>query len=296
ELRIQNWQASKTNTIYVSYETHPPPSTAGTYIRARRKSPAALLAEIEQAVKQSPAQRALLIFDTLYPLCTLPSPFNLSTYLSTLISLAANLSLVAVYHLDIPIPRLPHYEAPHTDADVYAPLPLTVLRYLATTILTTHSVSHLLAKKRARERSLPEPVFGMEEELEGVIVGLPVVDAGAPGMVVEMEHRRKSGRSMGDHAKIFVPTAPEFAPEKAVMLEDHALFRKPDQKEDDRVEDEGQMPPTFDLGLTERQRRARDGVVLPYFDAQKAEGGGGGGRILYEMGAEDDFDEEEDEI
>jgi len=35
-------------------------------------------------------------------------------------------------------------------------------------------------------------------------------------------------------------------------------------------------------------------VVLPYFDAQK--GGGEGGRILYDMGEEDDFDEDEDEI
>jgi len=36
--------------------------------------------------------------------------------------------------------------------------------------------------------------------------------------------------------------------------------------------------------------------VLPYFDAQKGEGAGEGGRILYDMGSEDDFDEEEDEI
>ena len=35
--------------------------------------------------------------------------------------------------------------------------------------------------------------------------------------------------------------------------------------------------------------------MLPYLDAQKGEGGEGG-RILYDMGAEDDFDEEEDEI
>jgi elongator complex protein 5 len=49
--------------------------------------------------------------------------------------------------------------------------------------------------------------------------------------------------------------------------------------------------------LTEKQRKDRDGVVLPYFDAQKGEGGEGG-RILYEMGAEDreDFDDEENEI
>lgn len=58
---------------------------------------------------------------------------------------------------------------------------------------------------------------------------------------------------------------------------------------------------TFNLGLTEKQKRDREGVVLPYFDAQKeggALGAGEGGRILYEMGAEDreDFDDEEDEI
>jgi elongator complex protein 5 len=51
--------------------------------------------------------------------------------------------------------------------------------------------------------------------------------------------------------------------------------------------------------LTEKQRRDREGVVLPYFDAQKDGGGPGeGGRILYDMGEEDreDFDDEEDEI
>lgn len=54
---------------------------------------------------------------------------------------------------------------------------------------------------------------------------------------------------------------------------------------------------TFSLGLTEKQRAAREGVVLPYFDAQKSMGDAGeGGRILYDMGSEDDFDEEEDEI
>jgi elongator complex protein 5 len=56
------------------------------------------------------------------------------------------------------------------------------------------------------------------------------------------------------------------------------------------------MEATFNLGLTEKQRRDREGVVLPYFDAQVEVGGGEGGRILYEMGREDDFDEEEDEI
>lgn len=50
---------------------------------------------------------------------------------------------------------------------------------------------------------------------------------------------------------------------------------------------------TFELGLTPDQKSARDGVILPYFDAQA--GSGAGGRILYELDREDDFDEEEDE-
>jgi elongator complex protein 5 len=52
---------------------------------------------------------------------------------------------------------------------------------------------------------------------------------------------------------------------------------------------------TFALGLTAKQRADREGVVLPYVDAQKGHGGEGG-RIFYDMGPEDDFDEEEDEI
>lgn len=52
---------------------------------------------------------------------------------------------------------------------------------------------------------------------------------------------------------------------------------------------------TFSLSLTDKQKIDREGIVLPYFDAQK-EGGGMGGRILYVPGREDDWDEEEDEI
>ncbi len=57
------------------------------------------------------------------------------------------------------------------------------------------------------------------------------------------------------------------------------------------------METTFSLALSQKQRQDREGVVLPYFDAQRWEGGvGEGGRILYQMGAEDDFDDEDDEI
>jgi len=118
------------------------------------------------------------------------------------------------------------------------------------------------------------------------------------GVVLEVEHRRKSGRGVLEW--YFLPTTErqqQFTPqtfrETVALLDDHPRFQK--QKDDD-VADPELSGMTFELGLTDRQRQERQGVVLPYLDAQKAGGGGEGGRILYDMGVEDDFDEEEDEI
>ncbi len=158
----------------------------------------------------------------------------------------------------------------------------------------------MLARKAAADKSLAEPVFGLAEEVEGVVKGLGGNDR--KGVVVEMEYRRKSGRAIGEW--FFLPTlgftsldggAAKMVKERVVLLEDHPLYRRLPAEYDAAGEDEGGVDTTFNLGLTEKQRRDREGVVLPYLDAQKEEGGVGG-RILYDMGEEDDFDEEEDEI
>jgi elongator complex protein 5 len=85
-----------------------------------------------------------------------------------------------------------------------------------------------------------------------------------------------------------------------MLLDEHPLYAPPSLHQESD-ENEGEVETTFNLGLTEKQKRDREGVVLPYFDAQKdggAAGAGDGGRILYDMGVEDreDFDDEEDEI
>ncbi|EDN08644.1 predicted protein [Histoplasma mississippiense (nom. inval.)] len=117
------------------------------------------------------------------------------------------------------------------------------------------------------------------------------------GVVIEMEHRRKSGRGVVEW--YFLPPAVRIhrqqGKELVMLLDDHPLYH---QGEEQGGAERGGWEPesTFELGLTERQRLEREGVVLPYFDAQRGEGPGEGGRILYDMGEEDDFDEEEDEI
>jgi len=209
-----------------------------------------------------------------------------------------------------------------------------LLSYMATTIFTLHSLSHTIARKAAKDRSLPPPIFGLEEEVDGVIIGhnnihiltKTIPAAASPsyteGIVIEMEHRRKSGREVLEWYFLPTPDVTTVSPasargqkgieqrlalqqeqkpirEMVILLDDHPLYRRPEEEEGQDTDVLGDVHPdisTFELGLTERQRKERDAVVLPYFDAQRGDGPGEGGRILYNMGAVDDFDEEEDEI
>lgn len=173
-----------------------------------------------------------------------------------------------------------------------------MLTYLATTIIKLHSFSHILAQKAARDRSLVAPVFGLAEEQDGVLLGRldKIAGCGTTGIVLEMEHRRKSGRGVLEW--YLLPPASHYPPQQmkevVTLLDDNPLYRPPEELDTAAAGEEPES--TFDLRLTERQRREREGVVLPYFDAQHGDGPGEGGRILYDMGEEDDFDEEEDEI
>ena len=211
--------------------------------------------------------------------------FNLPAFLSSFVipdprHPKHQISLVAVYHMDVPC---------HAQSSKYAPSPLVYLSYLATSVIYVHSVAHLLAQKYARDRSIAAPVFGLTEELEGVVIGLSNKSQefrdGKDGLVIELEHRRKSGRSVVEW--LFLPSMREKSTqsnkwrEQLMLLDDHPLFRLQIDTPKGSVEELSTM--TFDLSLTERQKQDREGVVLPYFDAQQTGGLGEGGRIY--MGA-----------
>jgi elongator complex protein 5 len=258
----------------------------------------------------------LIIIDSLTTLASLSSNpasnLNLIAFLSSLLQPSSTqpkdpeqepspqISLVAVYHTDVPLPTN------LASSSTYSPSPVSLLSYFATTLITVHSLAILIAERAAQAKSLAAPAFGLTAEVEGEMVGLkpntlrqqnPVEG----GTVLELEHRRKSGRGIREwfYLPALVGSAKPSAGaqplrEPVILLDDHPLFRKPRDASVDAEQELSGM--TFELGLTERQRLEREGVVLPYFDAQKAGGGGEGGRILYDMGVEDDFDEEEDEI
>lgn len=183
--------------------------------------------------------------------------------------------------------------APSSQSE-YEPLPLTTLNHLATAVLRVASLHQAVERRRAQNRSLPEPEFGLLERREGVLVGVKALAHG--GLVVEMELRRRSGRAVVERFVLAGSSSQQAATGAVSLLSDHPLFKTPDDGEGGGGDDNELAETTFNLGLTDKQRKDRDGIVLPYFDAQEDIGGGEGGRILYEMGREDDFDDEEDEI
>ncbi|KAK4580184.1 hypothetical protein LTR86_000387 [Recurvomyces mirabilis] len=288
-------QAANVHVVFVAFETLRKPRDVDALIPAWSLDLKTWQKKVADVTKEQKGRRSLIIIDTIDPLSATEAS-NLPALLSSFIG--PNTSLLAVYHLDV-LHRPQGY-----DHNAYAPASLTLLKYLATTIFTVHALHHVLACKAARDRSHAEPSFGLEEGTEGVLQGLGA--NGKQEIVLEMEHRRKSGRGVRQWFCLPLHPAPKpgvssgtastthatkIVRSDILLLEDHPQYRTPEQAAEAQAGDEGG---TFELGLTAKQRRDREGVVLPYFDAQK--GGGEGGRILYDMGSEDDFDEDEDEI
>ncbi|KAI0540179.1 Elongator complex protein 5 [Xylaria digitata] len=301
-------QISKTKIIYVSFATLRRPAGIDAFIQARDKTAESLRAEIVSRYPTGHTHKTLLIIDELNPLSS-SIPSDLALFLSSLITSPA-LSLVGLYHTDVPL------SLPVSFSTSYTPHPLTVLSHLATGVLRASNLHHAIERQRALNRSQREPEFGLDEGKEGVFVGLGLRNGkvaaaqsggiSTRGLVLEIELRRRSGRAVAE-TFVLVPSPIPISkttdmerlgqtPSKLYLLSDHPALVDPEAASSPGQGGEDEPESTFNLGLTDKQRRDREGIVLPYFDAQIDIGAGEGGRILYEMGREDDFDEEEDEI
>ncbi|KAF5241582.1 hypothetical protein FAUST_3771 [Fusarium austroamericanum] len=295
---VSRAKIAKTQVIFLSMVTLKKPQDADVFIKAMGRDLQAVRKDLLNHYpafnplvdKGKPTQRAVVIIDSLNALAS-AAPQSLASFLSSIITPAV--SIVATYHDDVPV------VLPRSFSE-YEPHPLTVLCHLATAILRLSSLYQEIQRQKARNRSIQEPEWGLNEDREGLLVGLGEKgkdrNEDSTGVVIFMELRRRSGRTVSEKF-ILSPkgSAAAALPGKVCLLADHPMFTTPtDSGETGDGEEEPES--TFNLGLTEKQRKDREGIVLPYFDAQTDIGAGEGGRILYEMGREDDFDDEEDEI
>ncbi|PTB42245.1 hypothetical protein M441DRAFT_136558 [Trichoderma asperellum CBS 433.97] len=286
---------AKTKIIFLSFSTLRKPREADVFIKATGKDLNAVSRELlshypafqPAAIKDKTVQTVVFI-DSLNSLSSAATQ-SLAVFLSSIITPVV--SIVGVYHTDVPV-ILPK------SFNEYEPHPFALLNHLATAILTLSNLQQEIERQKARNRSVVEPEWGLKEDREGVLIGLTEKSKSEDqgGVVINMELRRRSGRAVDEKFILMPPSAAttKAGLGKLCLLTDHSMFKKP---EADQGEDGEEQPEsTFNLGLTEKQRKDREGIVLPYFDAQTDIGAGEGGRILYEMGREDDFDDEEDEI
>ncbi|KAH6987826.1 Elongator complex protein 5 [Ilyonectria sp. MPI-CAGE-AT-0026] len=297
---ISRAKIAKTSVTFLSFVTLKKPRDVDVFVKAagkdlnsvRRDLVAHYPAFKPLAAKEKPTQRAVVIIDSLNALAS-TAPESLASFLSSIITPAV--SIVGTYHDDVPI------VLPKSFSE-YEPHPFTILCHLATAILRLSSLYQEIERQKARNRSIQEPEWGLGEDREGVLVGLKgrgrdKSDA-SDGVVMHMELRRRSGRTVAEKfilsRKEASASPTSLTPGKVCLLADHPMLGAPADGETGEGEEEPES--TFNLGLTEKQRKDREGIVLPYFDAQTDIGAGEGGRILYEMGREDDFDDEEDEI
>ncbi|KAG5952703.1 hypothetical protein E4U57_005893 [Claviceps arundinis] len=287
---------AKTKVILLSFATVAKPTDVDVLVKAAGRDLRVVMKELVAhypvaTAAQKPSQRAVVIVDSLNHLAS-SAASAMPSFLSGIVTPA--ISVVSIYHTDVPV-VLPR------SSNEYEPHPFTMLSHLATAILRLSSLSQEIDRQGARNRAVQEPEWGLKEHREGVIKGLASKSARS-NVVIDMELRRRSGRTVTE--KFILQRGEGTAAHgsaksgtgKLILLTDHDMFKAPDANGTGEGEGEEGPESTFDLGLTEKQRRDREGIVLPYFDAQTDIGAGEGGRILYEMGREDDFDDEEDEI
>ncbi|PNY28138.1 Elongator complex protein 5 [Tolypocladium capitatum] len=288
---------AKTKVVFLSFATLKKPRDVDVFVRATGRDLRTVRNELVAHYpvfdptqgRDKPAQRAVVIVDSLNNLAS-TDPGSLAAFLSSIVTPAV--SIVSVYHTDVPVilPRA---------FNEYEPHPFTILCHLATAILRLSSLQQEIERQKARNRALQEPEWGLKEGREGAIIGLRTnnsKDEDHGGVTIDMELRRRSGRTVSEKFILIPAVGPMIAPGRISLLSDHPMFAARGGADGAAGEPDEAPESTFNLGLTEKQRRDREGIVLPYFDAQTDIGGGEGGRILYEMGREDDFDDEEDEI
>ncbi|KAK6436429.1 hypothetical protein LTR95_007376 [Oleoguttula sp. CCFEE 5521] len=254
-------------------------------VQAYKLSVEAWQDEVKAAISRiKKGNRAILLVDSLNEFCQAAG----SKVPQVLLSWAApSVRIIGTYHTDVPL-----HESPKQNP--YMVSALATLKYISTTTFTCRSLSQTLEELEAQAYSRAKPAFGLDEGVEGVLQSLG--SDRIEGMVVEMEHKRKSGNVVSE-TYVF-PRRSTIDQGKIVTLSEYLELHHislASTAPGSAAAEGGDLGSTMHLGLTEQQRRDREGVVLPHFDAQKGEGGEGG-RILYDMGAEDDFDEEEDEI
>ncbi|KAG0317537.1 hypothetical protein BGZ99_006224 [Dissophora globulifera] len=211
-------------------------------------------------------------FDSLSQFLTasVPDTFNLIRSITRLLTDSSR--IIAVHHEDVP-------DADGFTPDASKPFAANSLAHIATTLVTLKNSEAI----RQDQEDVRRGVVAAKE-----FCYLPVHGNVWESAVCEVEHKRKSGKVTRETNAYHLrsPTG-----EFLVVNAWDVVGIMPDMEKLDMEESQTADPAanlSFNLNLTEEQRRAKNDTVLPYLKTQETTGA-----IFYEPDAADDFDDDD---
>ncbi|KAF8934452.1 hypothetical protein BGZ58_005686 [Dissophora ornata] len=176
--------------------------------------------------------------------------------------------IIAVHHEDVP-------DADSLSPDASNPYASTSLAHIATTLITLKNSEAI----RQDQEDLRRGVVAAKE-----FSYLTVHGNAWDSAVCEIEHKRKSGKTNAYH--LGSPTGDLVVVPLWDVVGDMPDLEKLDMEESQTSDPAANL--SFNLNLTEEQRRAKNDTVLPYLKTQESTGA-----IYYEPDAADDFDDDD---
>ncbi|KAI1306258.1 Elongator complex protein [Mortierella claussenii] len=211
-------------------------------------------------------------FDSLsqFLVASVPDTFNL---IRSMIGLLTDTSrIIAVHHEDMP-------DGDSWSPDASKPLASHSLAHIATTLVTLKNSEAI----RQDQEDLRRGVVAAKEFSYLTVHGNTWDSA-----VCEVEHKRKSGKVARETNAYHLgtPTGELVVVNVWDVVGDMPDIDKLNLEESQMVDPAANL--SFNLNLTEEQRRAKNDTVLPYLKTQESTGA-----IYYEPDAADDFDDDD---
>ncbi|KAG5518626.1 hypothetical protein PMAC_002595 [Pneumocystis sp. 'macacae'] len=219
--------------------------------------------------KYETSQKFVILIDSIdvYNMSKKP---NISEIISSILSLHISKTLIQIYHSSINLPK---------SYPTYIPSPSELFSYISTTIISVHSLSHELSIRNAKNKALTAPIEN-DSFIEGTIVPLDSNDESR--IIINTEHRRKSGRSINEKSILTIKTG------TIISITDLKEFKETGHIKDKTNEN---LNINFELTLTDKQKKQKEKLTLPYFKSQIVINQESS--IYYSPDPEDDIDEED---
>ena len=277
-IHYRNLQSNNSNNntevIYIAFNTINKPEWATQFINIQEENINNVSQQIQSFLPSTKYlssvttnSKSLIIIDSLNYL----NRTDLSQFIGSIAS--PSTTIIATYHRDVPESIL--FNQSSNDLIDNYPSSLELLQFMATTIC---EISPILPNSIDDHHELNDmiEVFNIPRGLNNSVFNLLLIN------------RRKSGRSLRYNFQI------DSKKHEYILIngkENNANSSSDNPINEAETPEMLQGLTTFNLTTSEKQRRAKEQVNLPFLEAQQY--GSSGGAIVYEYEKDDDYDEED---